>query len=100
MGACGAIDVVAFPGVALPNPQRRGVVESHPSASLRAGSFAKCAKDGPPSFVVGPADSRFLDSARSSALRMIFLHSHDKILRGLAARLRAWPSREWRFPNP
>jgi hypothetical protein len=35
-------------------------VDSHPSASLRAGSFAKCAKDGPPSFVVAQADSRFL----------------------------------------
>ena len=59
----------------LPNPQRDGVVEFHPSASLRAGSFAKCAKDGAPWFVVVSAYSRFLDSARSSALRMIFLRS-------------------------
>jgi hypothetical protein len=35
-------------------------VESHPSASLRAGSFAKYAKDGPPSFVVVSAYSGFL----------------------------------------
>ena len=42
-------------------------MESHPSQSAR--------RTGHPAFVVVPADSRFLDSARSSALRMIFLRS-------------------------
>jgi hypothetical protein len=51
-GACGAVEVVAFPVVALPNPKRDGAVESHPSASLRAGFFATCAKDGQPRSVV------------------------------------------------
>ena len=35
VGACGTTEVVAFPVVALPSPQRDGAVESHASQSAR-----------------------------------------------------------------
>jgi hypothetical protein len=60
-------EVESFPIVALPNSQREGVVESHVSQGKR--------DMGHPRFVMARAESRFLDSARSSALLMILLRS-------------------------
>ena len=54
---CGATEVVPFPVVALSKSLEGRDCGIHPW------------------FVVASADSRFLDSARSSALRMIFLRS-------------------------
>jgi hypothetical protein len=52
MGACGATDVVAFPIVAL--------LKSSEGWGCGIPLFAKCAKNGAPSFVVVSAYSRFL----------------------------------------
>ena len=67
-------------------------MESHSSASLRAGFFAKRAKHGAPSFMLVSAYSRFLTglSARFGMTKFSWL----------AARLKSSPSGAWRFPNP
>jgi len=63
--ACGMTDVVPFPGVARS--------ESSEGWDCGIPRLAKDARHGAPWFAVASAYSRFLDSARSSILRMIFL---------------------------
>jgi hypothetical protein len=71
----------------FPNPQRDGVVESHPSQSAR--------RMGQPSFVVASAKQQVPHRA-FSPVRNDKLYYHYR----LVARLKSWPSRAWRFPNP
>ena len=62
---------MAFPGVAIP--------ESSEGWGCGIPLFAKCAKDGAPSFVVVSADSRFLTglSARFGMTKFIMGSRHD-----------------------
>ena|SRR5208282_1073376 len=124
LGACGTTEVVPFPGVALPNPQRDGAVESHVSQKKRDPSTPLRAGYGAPTFALLAANSGFLTglSARFGMTRFYgggiqnvprgvklaaFLVSVDAGLEGLlhprflglAARLKSCPSRAWRFPN-